>query len=48
MVAVEEPDVSPRVAVVGTDLEAVPVVALELDARNWRMAVAIVIELEPS
>lgn len=48
MLGAEELDVSPMVVVVGTDLEAVPGVALELDARNWKMADVTVIELEPS
>lgn len=34
-----EADVSPKVAVVGTDLEVVLVVALDLDAMNWWVAV---------
>lgn len=31
----EQVDVTPKVAVVGTDLEVVPGAALELDAKNW-------------
>ena len=38
---------SPKVTVAGTDLEVVPVVALELDARNWLMLVVTVIVLVP-
>ncbi len=34
---------SPKVAVVGTDLEVVPGAALELDARNWPMAVVVLV-----
>lgn len=34
-----EADVSPKVAVVGTDLEVVPVAALDSDAMNWWVAV---------
>lgn len=32
---------SPKVAVVGTDLEVVPGAALELDARNWPVVLVV-------
>lgn len=39
---------SPKVAVVVTDLEVVPGAALEQDARNWLVAVVVVVfELLP-
>lgn len=45
----EQAGVSPKVAAVWTDLEAVPGAALELDAKNWLMAaVAMVFVLQPS
>lgn len=39
----EEVDVSPKVAVVETHLEVVPVDAPELDAKNWEVAVVVVV-----
>lgn len=47
MLGSEELDVSPMVVVAGTDLEAVPGVALELDARNLKTTDVIGTELEP-
>lgn len=44
-----EADVSPKVAVVGTDLEVVPVGALVMDAMNWWVAVVgLVLVLQTS
>lgn len=44
-----EADVLPKVAVVGTDLEVVPVAALVMDAMNWWVAVVgLVLVLQTS
>lgn len=39
----EEADVSPKVAVVETHLEVVPGDAPELDAKNWEVAVVVLV-----
>lgn len=43
MLGSEEVGVSPKVAVVEIDFEVVPGVALELDAKNWEVAVVVLV-----